>query len=50
MTTDTIYQYNHDRNPREKLFEFGRCIAHFAVDDNEVRFCMHLKRLSKKVR
>ncbi|PYV34728.1 MAG: DEAD/DEAH box helicase, partial [Acidobacteria bacterium] len=31
-----------DRNPRERLFEFGRCIAHFAVDDHEVRFCTHL--------
>ena len=29
--------------PREKLFEFGRCVAHFAVDDHEVRFCTHLK-------
>ena len=36
-------QYKKDRNPREKLFEFGRCIAHFAVDESEVRFCTHLK-------
>ncbi len=26
----------------EKLFEFGRCVAHFAVDESEVRFCTHL--------
>ena len=32
-----------NRNPREKLFEFGRCVAHVAVDDHEVRFCTHLK-------
>ena len=32
-----------DRNLREKLFEFGRCVAHFAVDEAEVRFCTHLK-------
>ena len=32
-----------DRNPREKLFELGRCLAHFAVDDHEVRFCTHLQ-------
>ena len=32
-----------DRNPREELFEFGRCVAHFAVDESEVRFCTHLK-------
>jgi len=40
---DAISQYMRDRDPREKLFEFGRCIAHFAVDDQEVRFCTHLK-------
>ncbi len=26
----------------EKLFELGRCVAHFAVDEAEVRFCTHL--------
>jgi len=31
---DAIEQYRRDRNPREKLFELGRCVAHFAVDDN----------------
>ncbi len=40
---DALEQYQRDRDPREKLFEFGRCIAHFAVDDQEVRFCTHLK-------
>jgi len=40
---DAVWQYKKDRNPREKLFEFGRCMAHFAVDDQEVRFCTHLK-------
>ncbi len=40
---DAVEQYKKDRNPREKLFEFGRCIAHFAVDESEVRFCTHLK-------
>jgi|MTBAKSStandDraft_2_1061841.scaffolds.fasta_scaffold05304_6 type I restriction enzyme R subunit len=40
---DAIQQYKRDRDPREKLFEFGRCVAHFAVDDHEVRFCTHLK-------
>ena len=40
---DAIEQYKRDRNPREKLFELGRCLAHFAVDDHEVRFCTHLK-------
>ncbi len=40
---DAIEQYKRDRNPREKLFELGRCMAHFAVDDNEVYFCTHLQ-------
>ena len=39
---DAVLQYQQDRNPREKLFEFGRCIAHFAVDEREVQFCPHL--------
>ena len=40
---DAVEQYKRDRNPREKLFELGRSLAHFAVDDNEMRFCTHLK-------
>ena len=40
---DAVEQYKRDRDPRERLFEFGRCLAHFAVDDHEVRFCTHLK-------
>jgi type I restriction enzyme R subunit len=40
---DAVEQYRRDRDPRERLFEFGRCAVHFAVDDHEVRFCTHLK-------
>jgi type I restriction enzyme, R subunit len=40
---DAIEQYKRDRDPREKLFEFGRCVVHLAVDDAEVRFCTQLK-------
>ena len=40
---DAVEQYKRDRSPREKLFELGRCLAHFAVDDHEVRFCTHLQ-------
>jgi len=40
---DAVEQYKRDRDSRELLFQFGRCIAHFAVDDHEVRFCTHLK-------
>jgi type I restriction enzyme R subunit len=39
---DAVAQYQRDRDPREKLFEFGRCLVHFAVDEQEVRFCTHL--------
>ena len=39
---DAVEQYKRDRNPKEKLFELGRCLAHFAIDDHEVRFCTHL--------
>ena len=41
--TDAIWQYKKDRNPREPLFRFGRCVAHFALDENEVHFCTHLR-------
>ena len=40
---DAVEQYKRDRDPREKLFEFGRCIVHFAVDDTQAMFCTHLK-------
>ena len=40
---DAVEQYKRDRDPREKLFELGRCLAHFAVDDHEVKFCTELK-------
>lgn len=40
---DAVEQYRRDRDPREKLFEFGRCVVHFAVDDQAVMFCTHLK-------
>ena len=41
--SDAVKQYQYDRNPKEKLFELGRCLAHFAVDEGEVQFCTHLK-------
>ncbi|MCM3569847.1 type I restriction endonuclease subunit R [Neobacillus mesonae] len=39
---DAVYQYKTDRDPRELLFHFGRCMVHFAVDDNEVKMCTKL--------
>ncbi len=40
---DAVQQYRRDRDPRDLLFQFGRCIVHFAVDDQEVRMCTELK-------
>ncbi len=40
---DAVEQYRRDRDPRELLFQFGRCVVHFAVDEHEVRMCTHLK-------
>jgi type I restriction enzyme R subunit len=40
---DAVHQYKRDRDPRERMFEFGRCVVHFAVDDSEVRMCAELK-------
>jgi len=40
---DAVQQYRRDRDPRERLFEFGRCVVHFAVDDAEVRMCTELR-------
>ena len=39
---DAIYQYKNDRDSKELLFSFGRCMVHFAVDDNEVAMCTKL--------
>ena len=40
---DAIWQYKRDRSSKEPLFRFGRCVAHFAVDENEIHFCTDLK-------
>lgn len=39
---DAQGQYKHNRDPREPLFFFKRCIAHFAVDENDVFFTTKL--------
>lgn len=41
--SDAVRQYQNDRDPREKLFAKGRCLAHFALDDSEAEFCTHLQ-------
>ena len=40
---DAEEQYKRDREPKELLFQFGRCVVHFALDDAEARFCTELK-------
>ncbi|MCL3861737.1 type I restriction endonuclease subunit R [Actinotalea sp. K2] len=39
---EAVEQYKRDRDPRELLFAFGRCMAHLAVDDHRARFCTRL--------
>ncbi len=39
---DAVRQYQNDRDPRERLFQFKRCMVHFAVDDARVKFCTKL--------
>ena len=39
---DAVYQYKTDRNPKELLFQFKRCMVHFAVDDARIKFCTKL--------
>ncbi|MRD46526.1 DEAD/DEAH box helicase [Caenimonas koreensis DSM 17982] len=39
---NAVRQYRTDRNPKEPLFEFGRCLVHFAVDPDEAFMCAQL--------
>jgi type I restriction enzyme R subunit len=41
---NAITQYKKDRDPREPLFGFGRCLAHFAVDPDLVYMTTHLQK------
>ena len=41
-TDDAVQQYKMDRDPKELLFQFKRCMVHFAVDDARVKFCTKL--------
>lgn len=38
-----IKQYIEDRDPKEPLFEFKRCLVHFAVSTEKVSMCTELK-------
>lgn len=39
---DAVQQYKDDRDPREVLFSFKRCMVHFSVDDARIKFCTKL--------
>jgi type I restriction enzyme R subunit len=43
-----IRQYMQDRDPKEALFEFKRCLVHFAVSTEQVSMCTRLE--GKKTR
>jgi type I restriction enzyme R subunit len=40
---NAIKQYMEDRDPKETLFEFKRCLVHFAVSTEQVAMCTQLK-------
>ena len=39
---DGVDQYRKDRDPKEPLLNFKRCLAHFAADENHIKFCTEL--------
>lgn len=39
---NAVQQYRDDRSPKEQIFSFKRCMVHFAVDDDRVKFCTKL--------
>lgn len=43
-TADAVQQYKDDREPKDILFSFKRCMVHFAVDDCTVEFCTKLAK------
>ena len=43
VVTDAEKQYRRDRDPREPLFKFGRCLVHFAVGNEKVSMTTRLQ-------
>ena len=43
---NAIRQYQTDRDPKESLFAFGRCMIHFAVDSNLVYMASQLNGIN----
>ena len=42
FVTNAVKQYRRDRDPREPLFQFERCLAHFAVGNEEASYTTRL--------
>lgn len=42
------YQYIHDREPKEPLLQFKRCLVHFCVDNNRVSMTTRLNKGNTK--
>jgi type I restriction enzyme, R subunit len=45
---DSEYQYKKDRDPKEPLFKFKRCLVHFCVDNDEVKMTTRLSGFDTK--
>ena len=43
VVADAEKQYRTDRDPREPLFQFKRCLVHFAVGNEKVSMTTHLQ-------
>jgi len=47
LSGQTVYngirQYQNDRDPKEKIFSFGRCMVHFVADTELVYMTTELK-------
>jgi type I restriction enzyme R subunit len=41
--SDAIEHYRHHQNSQDRLFQPGRCMAHFAVDEHQVYVCSDLR-------
>ncbi len=39
---NAIQQYQYDRNPKDKIFNFARCLVHFALDTDLAFMTTHL--------
>lgn len=44
FASHAVKQYKQDRDPREPLFHFGRCLAHFAVGNEEAWYTTRLAK------